>query len=702
MRNRLAFLALAAAACSGGGGPGGGGGTGPERRPTTIVLTRGGDQFGAAGTALPGQVGVTVSDGRGTMPGVTVQFAVTEGGGTIDQTSVVTNERGEAGVLWTVGQKAGVQTLTATVPPLNPVTVHATAVAGPASKIIPVEGTGQFGVVRRPVATRPVVLVTDQFDNPTANVSVVFAPAGGGGSIAGAEQTTTTAGRATLGGWTLGPRAGPNAVSAEAGGLFVLFEATGTAAAVVPVTPVDQAANVGTPAPAVPVVEARDDEGRPLSGVPIEFAVVAGGGVVTGARTETNAAGRAHPSSWVLGQVPGANRLAARNPGGPEASFLATGVAAQPVGLSVVRGHGQQGYLGNVTAELPTVRLVDVLGKPVAGQAVSFEVSSGDGRIARATTTSDPSGEASLGGWRLGPTAGLHQVRATAAGLPPVTFSATAGASPASLFTIDLRFNGSPTTEQQAAFAAAAAHWSRLIVGDVRDVPIAFGQDPAGCYPDLHETIDDLAIYISIEAIDGPGGILGAAGACLARDDDLLPVVGIMIVDQSDMAELARRGILEATITHEIGHVLGFGPLVWGLKGLIIGEGSDDPLFIGPSARGAYALAAGPGSVFSRGSVPLENAGGRGTRDSHWRESVFDTELMTGIADDGSNPLSAITAASLRDIGYAVNDAVADDYTFLAAVRAVAAGRIPIPHSIPWGGPLRLVGRRGEVVRTLR
>jgi hypothetical protein len=71
-------------------------------------------------------------------------------------------------------------------------------------------------------------------------------------------------------------------------------------------------------------------------------------------------------------------------------------------------------------------------------------------------------------------------------------------------------------------------------------------------------------------------------------------------------------------------------------------------------------------SIFgtSVSAVPVEADGGSGTRLSHWEESVFDTELMTGWYNSGeTNPLSAITVASMADLDYEVNMAAAETYT---------------------------------------
>ena len=59
----------------------------------------------------------------------------------------------------------------------------------------------------------------------------------------------------------------------------------------------------------------------------------------------------------------------------------------------------------------------------------------------------------------------------------------------------------------------------------------------------------------------------------------------------------------------------------------------------------------------------LANTGGSGTRDGHWRESTFDTELMTGFTERGPMPLSVITVGALADLGYTVDRSKADPYT---------------------------------------
>src|SRR5690606_17727901 len=108
---------------------------------------------------------------------------------------------------------------------------------------------------------------------------------------------------------------------------------------------------------------------------------------------------------------------------------------------------------------------------------------------------------------------------------------------------------------------------------------------------------------------------------------------------------------------HEIGHVLGIGT-IWNYKGLLQGAGTPDPRFIGAQAMQAYRSLGG-----LEVGIAVENTGSSGTRDSHWRESIFGNELMTGYVGSVPNPLSAITVASLQDLGYGASSLKASQYT---------------------------------------
>jgi hypothetical protein len=240
-------------------------------------------------------------------------------------------------------------------------------------------------------------------------------------------------------------------------------------------------------------------------------------------------------------------------------------------------------------------------------------------------------------------------------------------------------------------------------LGDLADIPFDTSQpdsDLGFCGGQtLNETIDDLLIFAQIVAIDGPGGVLGQAGACYLRDDNLLSLIGIMRFDLADVTNLQTAGRFGDVVLHEMAHVIGLGSL-WNVFSppLVAGRGSGDPVFLGASAAAAFVASQNPGTAFSGSIVPVEGTGGPGTRDVHWRESVLTNELMTGFLNNGINPLSAITAASFRDEGYLIDDSQSDEFNFSAALRA--ASEVPIQLvEAPFTATIRTVDRRGGVRR---
>ena len=131
-----------------------------------------------------------------------------------------------------------------------------------------------------------------------------------------------------------------------------------------------------------------------------------------------------------------------------------------------------------------------------------------------------------------------------------------------------------------------------------------------------------------------------------------------MSFDSADLAKMEADGTLVDVITHEMGHVIGIGT-IWEHKGVLVGAGTVNPRFTGTNAKKEYGILKGTGPT----PVPVENGGGAGTRDSHWRESVFKNELMSGFIAAPNNPLSKVTVASLQDLGYQVDMSAAEAFT---------------------------------------
>jgi hypothetical protein len=126
--------------------------------------------------------------------------------------------------------------------------------------------------------------------------------------------------------------------------------------------------------------------------------------------------------------------------------------------------------------------------------------------------------------------------------------------------------------------------------------------------------------------------------------------------------------------------VIGFGT-IWDSppRDFVIGEGGSNPRFVGVGGIAAYHSLGG-----SDANIPVEtNEFPPGTADAHWRESVFDHEVMTGFIESSAfMPLSRMSIAALGDLGYSVNLGSADAYAVPAPGAPGAAAepgtRIPL------------------------
>lgn len=258
-------------------------------------------------------------------------------------------------------------------------------------------------------------------------------------------------------------------------------------------------------------------------------------------------------------------------------------------------------------------------------------------------------------------------------------------------FDLTLDFVSSLTSSQRAAFAAAAGRWEQIVTAGLPDT---YASIPAGACPSapgsgasfpasaVNETVDDVRIDVWVGTIDGAGGILGQGGPCIVRGSDGLTLYGVMQFDAADLGSLEQSGLLEATVLHEMGHVLGIGTLWnWSGRALLTGAGASDPRFVGANAVREWQALGGSGTVpvencLDAAGAPIPGCGA-GTADAHWREAVFGNELMTGYLDAASDPLSRVTVGSLQDLGYVVDYASADGYVLPSSVSALSASNAP-------------------------
>ena len=427
----------------------------------------------------------------------------------------------------------------------------------------------------------------------------------------------------------------------------------------------------------------KDENGQAIQ-VSVTIGVAAGGGTLTGQPAQSNR-GATSIGTWTLGETAGANTVSVTVGNLTPITFSVTGTPGMPTKVIEINAPATP-RAGPANAVLPgpiVVAIADAFSNPIAGQLVNFSVLAGGGSLSGSlTATTDVNGQATAPAWRLGMSASPQTMRIISGALPPRDVSATIQTN----YRIVVRFVGSPamTATQQAIFTHAAERIMAIITGDIADVQLSstnISSCTSGQAP-LTEVADDLIIYARSYAGDGLGGVLGRAGPCFDRKASAacaagcarIPVIGFMEFDQADLSAKETNGTLQDVVLHEMLHVVGIGS-IWQTFNLVSGAGSSNPQYTGVHAiAGCQAVG---GTIACASTVPLAGVGcplsydrecGAGTRDAHWHEATFGSELMTGILNSGTNnPLSALTVRSLQDFGYTVNAGAADAYSLTAA-----------------------------------
>jgi len=341
-----------------------------------------------AGHPISPAVQVSVEDASGNVltsdeTPVTLALQPGSAGASLAGTTTVSASRGVATFGDLQISKAGTgYTLRASAPGLAITTSTAfdiTAAPGVATTILPLAGENQSGTVGQPVAISPAVRVTDGLNSPVANVTISFEVTGGGGNVSGPEQTTGADGVATLGQWTLGTTAGPNAVQARGRGLEgspVTFRAAASAGPAVRLAlhgGDGQTTVAGTAVTEAPAVLATDIYDNPVKGVPVSFRVTSGGGHLLEAVQTTGTDGVARVGSWTVGGRPGPNTVAVSSadvPGSP-VSFSATSARGAIVEVRDNYFHSRQNGSGSPVSD------TDLFGQPATdairvGQTVTW------------------------------------------------------------------------------------------------------------------------------------------------------------------------------------------------------------------------------------------------------------------------------------------------------------------------------------------
>lgn len=519
----------------------------------------------------------------------------------------------------------------------------------------------------------PFVTLKDQYGNGVANVWIKWTPSSG--IVDSDSSMTDFNGRATAGKWTLGTVSGTQTVTASTRGLPSVVAITanvapGPMAALVTASSTIigvVGSNVSTP----PSVKAVDKYGNPVPRIFVQFARWSGGGSLTGSGQTTDENGIATVGSWTLGPKSGTQSIRADDSRtGATTMIYATALPALASRLVIIDGNAQTGQAGKRLCTSPVVAVVDQFGNGVGQVPIVFTPGAGSGEvIGGSVVSSDGTGYATVGTWTLSGSA-TQTLVVTSGSLPGVSLTLTAVVAPSATYSVCARYLGpGGTPRQRQAVTTAIERWQRVIAGHVQITPLTEGANR--CFvgqPAINEVVEDLLVFVQITAIDGPGNKVARAGPCTVHSPALLTQMGLLQLDSADMELLLGQGTLDNMVTHEFGHVLGFGTL-WTSHNLISGSGTGDPFFTGVSARAQFALLF---DSYAGASVPVENTGDIGTRDTHWRHNVFNNELMQGFSTPNM-PISTVTIGSLADLGYVVDLTKADPFTFSGALHAGAS-----------------------------
>jgi hypothetical protein len=279
----------------------------------TRVAALGDHLTGHAGDPIADSVAVRVMDSSGrVLPDVPVRWTVVDGG-SVEAMSARTDSLGVATARWTLAKKTGLQRVRAQVGSgaglgIQPVTIVATALAGPPAAVLLNAGDGQRAPAGEQLPKPIVVRVVDADGNGVLSASLSLAPSGG--TVADTTLTTDSLGYASTH-WTMGHSAGEYSLAVHADGVKKLMKLVARAIpAAAANLAFDDAPGENRSREAAKrkklLAVVTDVYGNPVPDVRVNFTVKSG--IVTPARAVSDANGRA-ALTWKLGVKPGEQTL---------------------------------------------------------------------------------------------------------------------------------------------------------------------------------------------------------------------------------------------------------------------------------------------------------------------------------------------------------------------------------------------------------
>ena len=327
----------------------------PQAEPAALVEVAGDGQVGLINSVLPQALVVRVVDAEGQpVSGVEVEWTV-GGGGSVSQSSVVSENDGLAAVQRTLGGTAGSQTTTASVANLAPVLFTSTAEAGEVPRLVVTtepSATAESGV---PLVRQPVLRAEDGTGEPLAPGVSVTVSVSSGATLSGTTPVASEgAGLVRFTDLALSGPDGNYVLTFSAPGLAgvqsaaIALGGTGSDRLVVTIQP-SNVAESGVELTQQPVVTAETAAGEPLSaGIPVTVSLSSGATLAGTTAVETDGSGVATFTDLALTGPDGSYTLTFSAPDleavESESITLATisdegGVWSEPVDWPIVAVH---------------------------------------------------------------------------------------------------------------------------------------------------------------------------------------------------------------------------------------------------------------------------------------------------------------------------------------------------------------------------
>jgi len=455
--------------------------------PSSIALQDGDGQTESAGKPLPAPLRVVVKDKNSIpVPNIEVTFSVVQGDGNFGGASSVaanTNQAGIAQATPVLGSlAAAANRFQGSVVGLTGSPVLFSAVSAAPAKLVAISVISQSGIVGLPFADSVEIKVVDQFDSPVSGHPVNFAVTAGNGFVNGGatwNMTINSDGVARVE-WRMGSGTGKQRllVSSSYNGSNlqdspITFRATaapGAAAKMEIVSGDKQSGVVGQPLAGKITFLVTDSLSNPVPQIAVTFRVQSGGGSVNGVTDSdtsvvilTDGDGFAE-AIWYMGCEVGKNKqilqIIARNGddnlNGAPRSVLATALAGEiDADLSVVSSDKEKVRANGQAEAIVQVRLTDLCGNPIAGQAVVIVSSRPDDIIRQPASLTDEYGQTTGG------------VSSGKVGVSVISARITGGVNLSSSVPVEfsniVSVNSSTFRVELAGFSGVNIHWETSV-----------------------------------------------------------------------------------------------------------------------------------------------------------------------------------------------------------------------------------------------